>query len=59
MISAVACGMEDEDSGNIDSLYALHEFRNKLEGMEGISEFEYINRVVIRDSPINSPQKYI
>lgn len=49
---AVACGMEDDGANNIDKNYASHQLRSELEGMVAISEFEYINRVVVRNPPI-------
>ena len=54
---AVACGMEDDGAHNIDKSYASHKLRHELEGMVAMSEFDYINKVVIRE-PLIPPIKF-
>ncbi len=55
---AVACGMEDDEAHNIDKSYASHKLRHELEGLVVMSEFDFINRVVIRREPLIPPIRY-
>ncbi|WP_186786224.1 hypothetical protein [Paenibacillus agilis] len=53
---AIACAMGDEDNNGIDNSYLNYQKRCEMEGMIAMSEFEYINRVVVRNPPISFPQ---
>lgn len=52
----VGCAMDDDDRNNkIDASYALHKKRCELEGMVAMSEFDYINMVIIRNPTVIFP----
>lgn len=55
---AVACAMGDENNNNgIDDSYSKYLKRCELEGMIAMSEFEYINRIVVYNPPIKFPHQ--